>query len=204
MDNQKEVAGVILAGGLARRMENQDKGLLSYNGRPLVSYAINALSGVTDQVVINANRNLEVYQTFGLPVVIDQQADFQGPLAGILSAMIFTTANELVVVPCDSPLIKAEHLHKLLTMRAEANADVAVAFDGERLHPVFLAIKTSLRSSLQTYLDDGHRKVEKWLNQHRVVTVDFSDQPQVFRNINTLTDLEALEALDKRNDFTVS
>ncbi len=194
MDNQKVVAGVILAGGLARRMGNQDKGLVLYKGRPLVSYPINALSGVTELILINANRNLAVYKAFGLPVIVDKSTDFAGPLAGILSAMLYTTAEILVVVPCDSPLIKAEHLHKLLKMRAKTNADVAVAFDGERLHPVFLAIKTSLRSSLQNYLDNGQRKVEKWLKQHRVVTVDFSDQPQVFRNINTLTELDALEA----------
>ena len=196
MDNQKVVAGVILAGGLARRMRNQDKGLVLYKGSPMVSYAIKALTGVTNLILINANRNLEDYKAFGLPVVVDQSADFQGPLAGILSAMIFTSADVLVVVPCDSPLIKAEHLQKLLTSLAETNADVAVAFDGERLHPVFLAIKTSLKSSLQNYLASGQRKVEQWLKQHGMVTVDFSDQPNVFRNIKTLTDLEALEALN--------
>ena len=147
MDNQKVVAGVILAGGLARRMGNQDKGLVLYKGRPLVSYPINALSGVTELILINANRNLAVYKAFGLPVIVDKSTDFAGPLAGILSAMLYTTAEILVVVPCDSPLIKAEHLHKLLKMRAKTNADVAVAFDGERLHPVFLAIKTPLGSS---------------------------------------------------------
>ncbi len=195
MDNQKVIAGVILAGGLARRMKNQDKGLVLYKGKPLISYAIKALSGVTEEILINANRNLAVYQAFGLPVVTDLTADFQGPLAGILSAMVFTTADVLVVVPCDSPLIKAEHLQKLLRRRAETNAAVAVAFDGERLHPVFLAIKTSLKSSLQNYLESGHRKVDQWLKQHPMVIVDFSDQPCIFSNINTLTDLEVLEAL---------
>ena len=195
MDNQKVIAGVILAGGLARRMNNQDKGLVLYKGKPLISYAIKALSGVTEEILINANRNLAVYQTFGLPVVTDLTADFQGPLAGILSAMVFTTADVLVVVPCDSPLIKAEHLQKLLRRRAETNAAVAVAFDGERLHPVFLAIKTVLKSSLETYLENGHRKVEQWLKQQAMVLVDFSDQPSIFSNINTLTDLEVLEAI---------
>ncbi len=196
MPNQTTVAGVILAGGLARRMNNQDKGLVHYKGHPLVSYAIAALSDVTDQIIINANRNRENYQAFGLPVVADQTDNFDGPLAGVLTAMIYTDADVLVVVPCDSPLIKAEHLQKLLAVRAENSADVAVAFDGVRLHPVVLAIKTSLKTSLENYLASGQRKVGYWLEQQKTVKADFSNEPEIFININTLTELSALEAND--------
>jgi len=196
MLNQTKVAGAILAGGLARRMNNQDKGLVKYKGRPLVSYAIAALTAVTDQIIINANRNKEHYQAFGLPVVADQTDNFDGPLAGVLTAMIYTDADVLVVVPCDSPLIKAEHLQKLLAVRAENAADVAVAFDGVRLHPVVLAIKTSLKTSLENYLTSGQRKVGDWLEQQKTVTADFSNEPEIFININTLTELSALEAKD--------
>ncbi|MFI3198523.1 MAG: molybdenum cofactor guanylyltransferase MobA [Methylococcaceae bacterium] len=199
MFNQTKIAGVILAGGLARRMNNQDKGLIPYKGRPLVSYAIAALTDVTDQVLINANRNREHYQAFGLPVVADQTDNFDGPLAGVLTAMIYTDADVLVVVPCDSPLIKAEHLQKLLAVRAENAADVAVAFDGVRLHPVFIAIKTSLKTSLENYLASGQRKVGDWLEQQKTVTADFSNEPEIFFNINTLTELSALEANDTRH-----
>ena len=196
MPNQTTVAGVILAGGLARRMNNQDKGLVHYKGLPLVSYAIAALTAVTDQIIINANRNKENYQAFGLPVVADQTDNFDGPLAGVLTAMIYTDADVLVVVPCDSPLIKAEHLQKLLAVRAENSADVAVAFDGVRLHPVVLAIKTSLKTSLENYLASGQRKVGYWLEQQKTVKADFSNEPEVFININTLIELSALEAND--------
>ena len=199
MFNQTKIAGVILAGGLARRMNNQDKGLIPYKGRPLVSYAIAALTDVTDQVLINANRNREHYQAFGLPVVADQTDNFDGPLAGVLTAMIYTDADVLVVVPCDSPLIKAEHLQKLLAVRAENAADVAVAFDGVRLHPVFIAIKTSLKTGLENYLASGQRKVGDWLEQQKTVTADFSNEPEIFFNINTLTELSALEANDTRH-----
>ncbi|MDD5320350.1 MAG: molybdenum cofactor guanylyltransferase [Methylococcales bacterium] len=194
MNSQSKVTGVILAGGLARRMNNQDKGLINYKGRPLVSYAIAALAAVADQSLINANRNREHYQQFGLPVVADQTDSFDGPLAGLLTAMINTDADVLVVMPCDSPLIKAEHLQKLLLTRAEHDADVAVAFDGERLHPVFLAIKTSLRASLQDYLDSGQRKIDRWLEQLKMVKADFSSEPEIFININTMTELSDLEA----------
>jgi len=194
MNNQTKVTGVILAGGLARRMNNQDKGLVNYKGRPMVSYAIAAVTAVADESIINANRNREQYQTFGLPVVADQTSSFDGPLAGILAAMIYTDADVLVVVPCDSPLIRAEHLQKLLATRAENDAEVAVAFDGERLHPVFLAIKTSLKTSLRDYLASGQRKADRWLEEQKMVKADFSNEPEIFININTLTELSDLEA----------
>jgi len=194
MNSQTKVTGVILAGGLARRMNNQDKGLINYKGRPMVSYAIAALTAVADQSIINANRNREQYQKFGLPVVADQTDSFDGPLAGVLTAMLYTDAEILVVTPCDSPLIKAEHLQKLLATLAENNADVAVAYDGERLHPVFLAVKTSLKDRLQDYLASGQRKVELWLEHQKMVKADFSNEPEIFININTLTELSDLEA----------
>ncbi len=198
MNSQTTVTGVILAGGLARRMNHQDKGLMHYKGRPMVSYAVAALASVAGQSLINANRNREQYQAFGLPVVADQTGTFDGPLAGVLTAMIFTDAEVLVVVPCDSPLIKAEHLQKLLSSLTENDADAAVASDGERLHPVFLAIKTSLKSSLQAYLDSGQRKIDRWLEQQKMVKADFSNEPEIFTNINTLTELSELEALAEK------
>jgi molybdopterin-guanine dinucleotide biosynthesis protein A len=197
MNHQPKVTGVILAGGLARRMNNQDKGLINYKGRPMVSYSIAALASVVDLSIINANRNSKQYQTFGLPVVADQTDSFDGPLAGILTAMLYTEAEVLVVMPCDSPLIKAEHLQKLLATRAIDDSDVAVAFDGERLHPVFLAIRTSLKNSLQDYLNSGQRKADHWLKQQKMVKADFSDEPEIFVNINTLIELSELEAKNR-------
>jgi molybdopterin-guanine dinucleotide biosynthesis protein A len=193
MNSQTKVAGVILAGGRARRMNNQDKGLVNFKGSPMVSYAIAALAPVVDCLLINANRNIEQYRQFGWPVISDQTDSFDGPLAGILTAMIHADADILVVIPCDSPLIKTEHLQKLLLTRAENNADVAVAFDGARLHPVFFAIKTSLQASLQDYLADGQRKVSVWLDRQNLVKVDFSNEPEIFCNVNTMTELSVLE-----------
>ncbi len=198
MNNQTKVTGVILAGGLARRMNHRDKGLVIYKGRPLVSYAIAAITAVAGQSLINANRNREQYQAFGLPVVADQTDSFDGPLAGVLTAMFHAEAEVLLVMPCDTPLIKAEHLQKLLAARAENNADVAVAFDGERLHPVFLALKTALKTSLQAYLASGQRKISDWLEQQNKVLVDFSYEPEIFININTLAELTELEERSER------
>ncbi|MCF7966601.1 MAG: molybdenum cofactor guanylyltransferase [Methylobacter tundripaludum] len=193
MNSQTKVAGVILAGGRARRMDNRDKGLVDFKGRPMVSYAIAALAPVVDAVFISANRNIDQYRQFGWPVISDQTDSFDGPLAGVLSAMMHADADVLLVMPCDSPLIKAEHLRKLLLIRAESNADVAVAFDGIRLHPVFLAIKTTLQTSLQDYLANGQRKVAVWLAQQSLVRVDFSGEPEIFNNINSMDELSMLE-----------
>jgi molybdopterin-guanine dinucleotide biosynthesis protein A len=197
MNSQTKVAGVILAGGRARRMNNQDKGLVNFKGRPMVSYAVAALAPVVDCVFINANRNIEQYRQFGWPVISDQTDSFDGPLAGVLTAMIHADAKVLVVMPCDSPLVKTEHLQKLLLTLAENNADVAVAFDGVRMHPVFLAVKTALQSSLKDYLDSGQRKVAVWLAQQNLVQTDFSNELEIFSNINSMTELSALEATNK-------
>lgn len=107
--------------------------------------------------------------------------------------MTHAKADILCVMPCDSPLIRAGHLTKLIDALLENKADIAVAYDGERIHPVFLALKTSLQSSLKSYLQQGDRKIDLWLFKHHVIKVDFSDEPDVFLNINTLSELNAME-----------
>ena len=193
MKNKEKITGVILAGGLARRMDHQDKGLILFRGHSLVSHAIAAMRPIVDDLLLNANRNIEQYQQFGLPVISDQTNNFDGPLAGILTAMLASETEELLVMPCDSPFMQSGHLQQLIRRRREAKADIAVAVEGERWHPVFLAINTQLAPDLQTYLAQGNRKVETWLAQYNTVTVDFSDTPEVFNNVNTMTELLHLE-----------
>jgi molybdopterin-guanine dinucleotide biosynthesis protein A len=193
MSGQNTVSGVVLAGGLARRMGQQDKGLLLFNHRPLVSYPLAAMHGVTDTILISANRNQEAYRQFGYPVISDADQTFDGPLAGILAAMQATQSQILLVMPCDSPLLKTEHLLRLLA-GLDADAEIAVAFDGVRLHSVVLALKTHLQASLQGYLKQGQRKLQAWLDKHELVKVDFSDEPEVFTNINSMTELLSLES----------
>ncbi len=193
----KKIVGVILAGGRATRMAHQDKGLVNYNGRPLIHYAITALAPVVDQVLINANRNIERYQHFGLPIVTDQTDSFESPLAGVLAAMTFSDADVFAVIPCDCPLIKTQHVQKLLLTHTETNADIAVAFDGSRLHCVFFAVSTRLKQSLQGYLASGQRKVGGWLMSQRIRQVDFSNEPEILTNINTMDELSQLEAQHK-------
>ncbi len=192
--NKTTIAGVVLAGGRATRMGEQDKGLILFKNQPLISYALEALSSVCQRTYINANRNLIAYKEFGLVVICDQTQSFDGPLAGILTTLLHTDTEVLVVMPCDTPFFKAEHLQRLLNTRAEHDADIAIAFDGGQLHPLFLALKTSLAENLQGYLASGQRKVAGWLRPLKSVTVDFSDEPKIFTNINTSDELAVLEA----------
>ena len=194
MSGQNKVSGVVLAGGLARRMGRQDKGLIPFNDQPLVCYALAAMEPLVDELFISANRHQESYSKFGFRVIEDRNSDFDGPLAGILAAMQSASNPLLLISPCDSPLVKTAHLQRLLeTLNNNTEIDIAVAFDGERLHPVFAAIKTKLQADLQQYLESGERKLQKWFDRHSVIKVDYKDTPNIFTNINTPEELLLLE-----------
>ncbi|QWF69781.1 molybdenum cofactor guanylyltransferase [Methylomonas paludis] len=190
MSGQNKVSGVVLAGGQARRMHRQDKGLVLFKRRPLISSALAAMSPLVDELFISANRNQQTYQQLGYPVISDLTQSFDGPLAGILAAMQTAQYPVLLVMPCDSPFIETRHLQRLLAALT-IGYDISVADDGERLHPVFLAVRSQLQTSLHHYLAGGERKLQNWLQQHSVQRVDFSAEPQIFANINTLTELAA-------------
>lgn len=192
MSGQNKVSGVVLAGGMARRMAGQDKGLVLFNDRPLVAYAVAAMAPLVDQLLISANRNQAQYCQFGYAVLDDGNADFDGPLAGMLAAMRAARNPLLLVMPCDSPLLATAHAQRLLAALTD-EFDIAVAFDGQRLHPVFAVIRTRLQADLQDYLRRGERKLQSWFERQRLLKVDFSAVPEIFANINTEDELFGLE-----------
>lgn len=173
-------------------MNHQDKGLLLFNKQPMITYAVRAMAPVVDELFINANRHIEQYQQFNYPVIRDARDDFAGPLAGVYAALKACENEILLVLPCDSPFITANGLQLLLDERERSQADIAVAFDGERIHPVFMALKGSVKESLKEYLAQGERKIDRWIEQHDWVKVDFSRNPEFFSNINTMEQLTAL------------
>ena len=187
------VAGLILAGGRARRMGGQDKGLIPLAGRPMIEHVLRRLRPQVATIVISANRNGERYARFGHPVIADVLGDYPGPLAGVLSALIDTRQPWLAVVPCDSPLLPEDIVERLLHTALTASAELAVAHDGERLQPVFALLHRSLLASLRAYLESGGHKVDAWYAQHRMIATDLSDRPEAFVNINTPEDHAALE-----------
>lgn len=193
MNRQNKVSGVVLAGGMARRMQHQDKGLLPFKNHALISYPLAAMAPLVDQLLISANRNQDRYRQFGYPVIGDLNPSFDGPLAGMLAAMQAAVNPILLIAPCDSPLVSASHLQRLLSALLTENAEIAAAFDGARLHPVFAALRTDLQAELRDYLERGERKLQSWFEQHALVKVDFSDIPEVFVNVNTPEELAELE-----------
>lgn len=197
------ITGVVLAGGRATRWDGRDKGLIEVCGRPMVSHVLDALKPQVEHVVINANRNLEEYRAFGVPVVTDASHDFLGPLAGIASGLAAARTEWVAVVPCDSPLLTADCVSRLATARDEHDRiDIAVAHDGQRIQPVFALVRCSLAQSLDAFLESGGRKIDQWYGQQRVQLVDFSDIPDNFLNINRREDRDLLEARIKQRDVS--
>jgi molybdenum cofactor guanylyltransferase len=190
--NKPEITAVILAGGKARRMGGEDKGLVDLGGRPMIEYVIEAIRPQVDTLTINANRNLERYEAYGFHVVTDMMGDYFGPLVGMASAMQVTDTPCLLTVPCDSPLLREDLASRLYAALLREDAELSVVHDGERMQPVFALLRTDLLSSLLAYLGAGGRKIDTWYNQHKVALADFSMFPDMFLNINTPEDQTAL------------
>jgi molybdopterin-guanine dinucleotide biosynthesis protein A len=178
------VTGLVLAGGLGRRMGGEDKGLVQLAGRPMVEHVLAALEPQVACVLINANRNQALYARYGHPVIEDTLGGFLGPLAGVLSAMERLETEFLVTVPCDAPLIAPDLVARLQAACLAQDADLAVATDGQRQQPVFLLLRARSRPALRDYLAGGGRKIDAWFGQLRVAEADFSDEPETFVNVN--------------------
>ena len=187
------VTAVILAGGMARRMDGVDKGLIELNGRPMIEYIIEALKPQVDNIVINANRNLEQYRRYGYPVVEDIMGDYFGPLVGMASGLQACSSERILTVPCDSPFVPPRLAEKLDTALREQDAELSVANDSERMQPVFAMLHRYLLPSLLAYLDAGGRKIDTWYSEHKMALADFSDWPDTFININTPQDKTFVE-----------
>jgi len=197
--NRQDITGVVLAGGRATRWDGRDKGLIQVSGRPMISHVLDALAPQVGQVIINANRNLDEYRAFGLPVVTDASRDFLGPLAGIASGLAAARTEWVAITPCDSPLFAADCVGRLVSAcEDDARTDIAVAHDGERIQPVFALIRRGLLEDLDAYLESGGRKIDRWYGQQRMQLVDFSDNLDNFLNINRREDRDMLEARMKQ------
>ena len=189
-----DITAVILAGGQGRRMGGRDKGLIDFNGKPLVEILLDKLRRQPVSILINANRNRERYAGYGYPVVSDQLEDYQGPLAGFASAMAAVETDYILTLPCDSPLLIDDYVERFIAAQADAGSAINVAFDGDRLQPVHALLHVGLLPSLQAFLESGERKIDRWYDQHDYNQVDFSDCPKMFRNINSPDDHLVMEA----------
>lgn len=179
------IDAVILAGGMARRMGGNDKGLVELLDQPMIKHAIDRIKPQVKEIMINANRNQSRYADFGYSVFSDEDSGYLGPLAGMITAMGKTQADYLLVVPCDCPLLPLDLVERMLTQIESEDAELAVASDGKREQPVVLLLKPSLRNSMKQFLDKGERKIDFWYAKHHYVVTDFSDQANAFVNVNT-------------------
>lgn len=184
------ISAVILAGGLARRMGGVDKGLQLLNNQPLVAHTLARLKNQIYQVSINANRNIDQYTQFGVPVFQDEIEGFQGPLSGMLTALRHAKTDYVLFVPCDCPYLPLNLEAKLQSAVKKPGILCAYAHDGEREHPTFCLISRQLLTALEQYLASGERRMLVFLRKQHAVSVDFSEQKSAFRNFNTLADLQ--------------
>jgi molybdenum cofactor guanylyltransferase len=186
----KDITAVILAGGQGRRMGGQDKGLVAYKNGNLIQYVIAGISRQTDNILINANRNIETYAAFGYPVVQDTMTGFQGPLAGFYAAMSAATTDYILTLPCDGPFVVDSYLERMLDRLTQTDCEMVIASDGERMQPVYALLPVSLQPSLHNFLQQGERKIDRWYQQHRFSLAEFTDDEQLFTNINTPEDIQ--------------
>lgn len=192
------INGLILAGGRAKRMGDEDKGLILFDGKCLIEHCIAKLQPQVENLFISANRNTEQYEQYGFTVLQDRIDDFQGPLAGLLSGLKSFAKQPLLVTPCDAPLLPSDLGHRLLESYVSEDILAVIPHDGTRLQPLFGLYAPGSISSLRAYLASGQRKVETWATSLPHVVVDFANQSECFKNINTPNDLqEALSILRK-------
>ncbi len=183
------VAAVVLAGGQGRRMGGADKGLIDYQGRPLIEWVLATLAPQVSEIVISANRNLERYAAYGRRVLPDTLPDYPGPLAGVLAALLAVTSDWLLVVPCDTPHLPADLALRLLGAAQLKDVPLAVAEDAARVHHSCFIVRADQRDHLAAFLARGERAVRRWQATLPSATVRFD--AAAFANINRPDDLES-------------
>jgi molybdopterin-guanine dinucleotide biosynthesis protein A len=194
--------GVLLAGGLARRMGGGDKPMRRIGGRTILERVIARLAPQCDQLVLNANGDPTRFAGFGLPVIADGVADFPGPLAGILAALDWTAAHRpgtewILSAAADCPFLPRDLMARLHQARIEQDAQLAVAASGGQSHPVIGLWSVALRDELRHALVvEDIRKIDRWTARYRLATVTWPATPlDPFFNANTMDDIAEAERL---------
>jgi len=205
MSSHPATLGLVLAGGLARRMGGGDKPLLEINGETILARALARFRPQCAGLVINANGDPARFTAFGYPVVADSVPDFAGPLAGILAGLDWVAKNApeiewIATVPGDCPFLPRDLVAKLHAARQASNAPLACARTGGRMHPVAGIFPVALREDLRAALvTEKLHKVGVWVGRHNAATAEWPDQPvDPFFNVNTPEDRAAAETLARQ------
>ena len=194
--------GVLLAGGLARRMGGGDKPMRKIAGRTILDRVIARLEPQCEELILNANGDPARFATFGLPVISDTVENFPGPLAGILAALDWVAINRpdvefMLSAAADCPFLPRDLVARLHHARAEQNAQLAVAASGGQSHPVIGLWSVALREDLRHALVvEDVRKIDRWTARYRLATDTWPAQPlDPFFNANTMDDIAEAERL---------
>jgi molybdopterin-guanine dinucleotide biosynthesis protein A len=201
-----QITGLVLAGGRGSRMGGIDKGLQLLDGQSLARHVLDRLVPQGSATLISANRHVDEYRRFGVPVVLDatddlvpavaDEAGLAGPLAGILAGMRHATTPYLLIAPCDVPFVPLDLGAMLGAALMESSAQIAIAatrpdndpFVTPRAHPVTALVTCGLADDLAAFIQQGGRQVSAWYARHTLTEVLFADD-RAFYNINTLQQL---------------
>jgi molybdenum cofactor guanylyltransferase len=202
------IPGVLLAGGLARRMGGGDKPMRQIAGRTILERVIARLKPQCDGLILNANGEPARFAAYGLPVIPDGVADFPGPLAGILAGLDWVAANRpgvqwLLSAAADCPFLPRDLVSRLHQAREEQDAELAVAASDGQSHPVIGLWNVGLREKLRHALVvEDVRKIDRWTARYKLATVTWPTEPlDPFFNANTMDDIaeaDRLAVLDDR------
>jgi molybdenum cofactor guanylyltransferase len=192
--------GLILAGGLARRMGGGDKARIKIGGKTILDRVLATMTPQCGRLIINANGDPARFADTHLPVVADSIPDFAGPLAGILAGLDWVAAHapdivDVASVPGDCPFLPSDLVARLAEARAQAKTPLACARSGEWRHPVVGLWPVALRADLRKALIvEGLHKIEIWTARHGVAIADWPAEPvDPFFNVNTPEDVAAAE-----------
>ncbi|MGA2288651.1 molybdenum cofactor guanylyltransferase MobA [Bradyrhizobium sp.] len=194
--------GVLLAGGLARRMGGGDKPMRQIGGRTILERVIARLAPQCDGLILNANGDPARFARFGLPVIADTVENFPGPLAGILAALDWAAAARpevewVLSAAADCPFLPRDLVARLQRARVNEKAELAVAASDGQSHPVIGLWRVDLRAALRHALVvEDIRRIDRWTARYRLATVEWPVDPlDPFFNANTMDDIEAAERL---------
>jgi len=176
------ITAIVLCGGRGSRMGDRDKPLLEYEARPIVAHIVDALSGSVANVLISANRNLQMYRRYGM--VVEDELAGHGPLSGIASCLKRCDTTYAFVCPGDAPNLDSSLIQTLAHALESCDAMVAAAHDAQQRQNLHLLLHAGVESDIDAYLATGARSVKGWLDHMATVDVDCADIAQSFADLD--------------------